>query len=882
MHAVSWKSLALGALLVLGVAGEGRAERTWSYTYTPEGLVASADGPRTDVADRTTYAYDAQGNRIRITNALGQVTEIPAYDAAGRPLRIVDPNGVETVLGYDLRGRLVSRTVAGALTRFTYDPVGNFIGITAPDGVTLSFEYDAARRLTAVSDAAGNRIEYTLDAAGNRTAEVIKDAAGALAYQRSRVFDELSHLIRDIDAETHTRALGYDPNGNRTSEIDPKGHAHTQAFDALDRLVAHTDPLGGQTQLAYDGADRLTRVVDPRGNPTGYSYDGLGNLTAIDSPDTGRTTFTHDAAGNVLSRTDANGVVTLYAYDALNRLTAASYPAAPAHAVSYLSDTAPGCSFGIGRLCRIADASGSIDYAYDAQGRVVREIRTTARVSLVSEYAYDGAGRLTGITLPSGRVVSYGRGIDGRVSSVSATLDGLGQTLASDIAYQPFGPLRGLVLGNGLTTTRSYDLDYQLRDVTMPTPGAGMAAWAFSHDPNGNLTNMALEAYTKNFRYDPLDRLVEEQKLASASSTQRSFAYDPIGNRTAETVDGATETYLYPVDSSRLQQKGTQVYSHDAAGNVIDDGRFSYQHTPENRIARVYEGATLIASYTYNAFGQRVKKETAAGITLYVYDPNGSLIGEYAADGTPIREYVHLEGEPLAQIDVTATAERITYLHTDHLATPRRGTDASGTVVWSWESEAFGATRADEDPDGDGQSLTVNLRLPGQYFDVETGLHYNYFRDYNPSTGRYIQSDPIGLEGGLNTYLYANANPIRYTDPTGQNPATGATWGGNIGTGIGASLVGPVGAAIGRAVGAGVGAGIGYGIAKMCEDEDDLEKRCEEQLDRDMEMCDAIARAERRGNRRRGAAARCRSTAMERYGNCLAGRDRGPLDTWNN
>jgi len=129
-----------------------------------------------------------------------------------------------------------------------------------------------------------------------------------------------------------------------------------------------------------------------------------------------------------------------------------------------------------------------------------------------------------------------------------------------------------------------------------------------------------------------------------------------------------------------------------------------------------------------------------------------------------------------------------------------------------------------------GGGLAPGLRFPGQYYQPETGLYYNYFRDYDPSTGRYIQSDPIGLEGGLNTYLYAKANPLRYTDPTGENPAAGAIWGGNIGTGIGA-FGGPVGAAIGRVVGAGLGAGIGYGIAKMCEGDDD-DPSCDEHFTR--------------------------------------------------
>ncbi|MCB0523247.1 MAG: hypothetical protein KDC86_01890 [Saprospiraceae bacterium] len=135
------------------------------------------------------------------------------------------------------------------------------------------------------------------------------------------------------------------------------------------------------------------------------------------------------------------------------------------------------------------------------------------------------------------------------------------------------------------------------------------------------------------------------------------------------------------------------------------------------------------------------------------------LYGEYDNSGNLIREYVWLNGSPLAQVDA-GSPEVLTYLHTDHLATPRFGADASGSTVWTWESGAFGT----EAPTG---SATVNLRFPGQYFDAETGLHYNWNRTYNPAIGRYVSSDPIGLAGGLNTFAYATLSPLVFIDPEG-------------------------------------------------------------------------------------------------------------------
>jgi RHS repeat-associated protein len=190
-------------------------------------------------------------------------------------------------------------------------------------------------------------------------------------------------------------------------------------------------------------------------------------------------------------------------------------------------------------------------------------------------------------------------------------------------------------------------------------------------------------------------------------------------------------------------------------------------------------------------------------------------------------------------------------------------------------------------PFGEAHAITgtesLALRLPGQLLDPETGFHQNWHRDYDPRLGRYLQSDPIGLDGGLNTYAYVGGNPIGRIDPTGENPASGAVWGGNIGTGVGGALGGPVGALVGRVLGTGVGAGAGYLACKILNATHQVDEAgCKEQLDRDTATCRAVATQERRGQRSRGAAARCYESAHQRYANCLTGLPLGPLDTWNN
>ena len=150
--------------------------------------------------------------------------------------------------------------------------------------------------------------------------------------------------------------------------------------------------------------------------------------------------------------------------------------------------------------------------------------------------------------------------------------------------------------------------------------------------------------------------------------------------------------------------------------------------------------------------------------TYFIYD-GYKLIGEYNQDGEPIKEYLYLNNTPIAII----TPTNIYKIYSDHLNTPRQvaTNDSTSTIIWSWESKPFGESKANEDVDGDGNIFTLNLRFPGQYFDKETKKHYNINRDYDPITGRYIQSDPIGFEGGVNTYLYANGNSLRFVDELG-------------------------------------------------------------------------------------------------------------------
>jgi len=169
-----------------------------------------------------------------------------------------------------------------------------------------------------------------------------------------------------------------------------------------------------------------------------------------------------------------------------------------------------------------------------------------------------------------------------------------------------------------------------------------------------------------------------------------------------------------------------------------------------------------------DGLGQRVKKTgptsiVPSGTNYFVYDEQGKLLGEYNSSGALISEYVWLGTTPIAVLQGSTASPTIFYVYADQIDRPWVITNTANQIRWRWDTSPFGELAANENPSGLG-AFKFNLRFPGQYRDGETGLFYNYYRDYDPQTGRYVQSDPIGLRGGLNTYAYANLNPLTFVD----------------------------------------------------------------------------------------------------------------------
>lgn len=882
-----FERLGLCVLLALsaGWVHASTPDSTWTRTYNAQGLVDSLDGPRTDVSDVTHYTYDSQGRLATVTDALGHVTTYGNYDTLGNPGSITDANGVVTVTTYTAQGwpATITRDHGGVLstTTLSYDEVGDVTETRDPDGVVLTYTYDGARRLTDITDGGGNHTHYTLDAAGNRTKEETFDSSNTLTRSVSRTFTPLSQLLTLTDGLNHTMLSynypdGYDAGGKPTHSSDAAGVQRTLGYDALDRLVSAVDNANGTeastenttTNYEHDASDNLTKVVDPSGLATIYAYDGKGQRTGLQSPDTGVSTDAYDAAGNRLVHTDAKGVTSITSYDALNRPTSTTYSDAALN-VAYHYDEAnslTGCaaSAPIGRLTRIVESAVTTIFCYDAQGQVIQKQQITAAATDVTSYAYTLAGRLHQIVQPDGVVVTDAYNALGQLSSVQvAPPGGSAQIVVSDITYLPFGPVASYTLGNGQAVTRTYDANYALTDITSP-----VLSLHFVRDVLGRIVAEGnapgASPANETYRYDALSRLIEVDD-ASGNPVQ-SFTYNKTGDRLSKSGGlYSSGAYTYTSGTHQLSGVGASARINDANGSttaIASAGvSWGFGYNGRNRLVVVQANGSTVGSYTYNALGQRIQKvvsQPSAETVRFAYDERSHLIGEY---GTAKRDYVWAGDMPVAVVDTGASGSVVDFVTADQLGTPRVISDNAGSVVWQWPwlNNAFG----EQAPSSVG-GYTYNLRFPGQYFDAESGMVSNGARDcYEPSTGRYCQSDPIGLKGGLSTYAYALNAPISYADPSGKS----VTCTDRSCRVICHSAV--------ECLGDGLYVGTKY-LIRACSIDDNRERQCEENLDRDLETCSALGKRDGKS-----AYKICEQQAYLRYSNCLADKpDGAPLPPW--
>lgn len=567
----------------------------------------------------------------------------------------------------------------------------------------------------------------------------------------------------------------YDANGNLTKVTDPLGRVTNHEYDRLNqrKSTLAPAPLAGATRpgisTSYDGQGIVTSVVDPKSLSTSYVRDGLGRVKSLISPDTGTTSFTYDAAGNVKTRTDARNVTVTYTYDVLNRRTQADYSDGTS-SQAWLYDQG---ATGVGRLTSSGDLAGDswVVWTYTGLGEVETRQQITgvgaAQRTFTTLYKYGDAGSATGkvemITYPSGAKYYYTYGADGKVQVIGQED---GSLLLAVGQRQPFGGAPMVMAdSNGNVAYRDFDTQGRVRFYTRDE-GQAVLDW----DDASRLKTMFrpdAPARTEGYDYDDLDRLTN---WTSATATH-VYGHDGSGDRLSHSINANARNYTYSSTSHRLSNisNPSEGRSYDAAGNMTSDGTRTYIYDGRGRLVKVTQ-ASGVTDYVLNTLGQRVKKTSTVpgiGTRHYVYDDAGQLVGEYDAAGAPIQEYVYADEQLVTVVKFTGSTKEAFWVESDHLGTPRVLKDRNKEVRWRWDGDPYGMLPPQEQPNSSLVAVNLNLRMPGQYFDQESGLFYNWNRWYDPASGRYIQSDPIGLEGGINTYGYVEGNPLRYIDPLG-------------------------------------------------------------------------------------------------------------------
>ncbi|NVK41086.1 MAG: RHS repeat protein [Oceanospirillaceae bacterium] len=788
-----------------------------TYTYSEQHRPLTYTDPAGQVYR---YTYNAAGQLLNTVNPLGQVTTYD-YDASGYLLGIVDPNGVlQAKYTYDDMGRIATQTNAAGYTReYQYDALDRLTEVRYPDGTKERISW-LNLDVGSTEDRYGNVTQYDYDAARNLLETV--DPSG-----HTTGFSHFGNgaLATLADGHGYITRFERDIQSRLTETVRADGRRSRVRYDVAGRAIQRIDAMEGITSLDYGIDGRLTGVTDPNGQTTYYQYDRYtGQLADQDSPDSGSTSYMYDVSGNLVSQTDARGQVMRSTYDALNRVMHTEY--SDGQVLDYRYDTAAN---GAGRLAEVRDISGTTEFAYDLQGHITRRTRTDRNgVELSVDYTYTPAGLLSRVTYPSGAVVDYDYDRD-RLSGIRVNGQPLidqisyapfgpitgwlwGNGEASNLSYDAVGRLETFDIVNG---TRQLEYDEVGNIIGL---GGSLIQQSFTYDALDRLTEAQssdfdpTNSFSLEYVYDANGNRMQDgndgmQRLYTLDGDSNRFSrvgdqpytYDANGNL----ISDGRHSYQYDGRNRLVSVDGgdTGRYEYNAFGQrVYKYGRRSYRLTPDLNGDGIVDAGDLHALKDYvrnsespmqadlNQDGKVDMRDNACIATQignskddpvpqdcrigewvvvtteshFVYD-DFRLLGEYTPDGLAFQEIIWLGERPVGLLQ----DGQLYAVHTNQIGAPLAVTDMNGTVVWRWEPRPFGDNLPDEDPDGNGQLLVLNLRFPGQYFDAETGLYYNYFRDYDPATGRYIESDPIGLEGGLNTYVYVFSNPLAYMDPFG-------------------------------------------------------------------------------------------------------------------
>ncbi|WP_344383689.1 RHS repeat-associated core domain-containing protein, partial [Streptomyces thermolineatus] len=768
-----------------------------------------------DPLGHTTFTeHDALGRVVSRTDEIGRTTRFD-LDEDGSPIRVVEPDGSTIALDYTELRQIASVTRGGVrVASFTYDANGNLLTSTDAAGARTVREYDAQGRLVAVTDPLGQTRRLETNLAGlittvtdglGHTARVTYDAFGRIAAftdplgATTRLLRRTEGWITErVHPDGFRETWSYDPEGNVVEQVDQAGAVTRFETGPFGRLTGRVLPDGEEQRFVYDTELRLLSVAT--GDATWrYRYDEAGHLVGETDFNGRDLAYRLDGADQLLETTDSDGRTTAFAYDLLGQLVERRNPDGSVTTLDYDEH---------GLLTRMTGRGSVLEYTYDAVGRVLSETvdgRTTS-------YTYDLLGRRTGRTTPTGIVSTWTYDANNQPTGLANPLGALA------FVHDAGGRETTRYLGGGAALTQTWDVCDRL---------TAQSVWSYEAAAGSGNAYTSVQERTYGYRPDGMPTVVTDRlrgrrafeltpagrvTRVTAETWSESYAYDPLGNitrsqdtRTPDTATAGERSYT----GSLLRAAGRTAYEYDERGRLV------------RMLARTLSGQRREWRYAWNAEDQLVRIDTPdRGTWVYHYDPVGRRTAKqriteqngrattveevvFAWDGTQLAEQYSTSADgrhhavtwdwephtwkPVSQTEHAWSPEghpgradvdrRFFAIVTDLTDTPSELVAADGRVVWSADTDLWGRRlRA-----ASGEAPVCPLGRPGQYHDEESGLEYNYFRYYDPNTGRYLSTDPLGLSAGPNPHAYT-PNPLFWIDPLGlaKQPSGMGGWYGKL------------------------------------------------------------------------------------------------------
>jgi RHS repeat-associated protein len=685
------------------------------------------------------FSRDAATRSVTVVHPRGFAFRFER-DENDQPYLLETPDGSIWLRHFDERGELESVIdPAGNAFRYDHDGRGLLRSIASPDGMHVAFAHDAAGMLASETDWAGFITRFEHDRLG-RLARVElpdgaiyameRDAAGRLVTlhrpdgsMRSYAWDAMNDLVSYRDEGGAVWQWSYNKTRQPVKIARPDGSLVTVAYDSEDRPTEIINRRGGRTTFERDRRGRVVRETDFGGRITNYVYGKGSRVVAVERCDGTRVIPDYDLDGQLVGLTDAQSRKTSWTYDWRGRLTAAADDG------SALELTYDPC----GNLVRSGaafetkpPASGAIElrYQYDARGRrIARSLSCGANLG----FSYDANGWLCEVRRDGNLLLQIERDARGRPVAIccpgGARLD------------QDFDTL-GRLIGQNLEGADPYRRTYRYNEfgTLSEVVEDDRTVLHAEYDSFGRLVRVASEG---NWPYGEITR--DQRGFATSTSNGASLELAPDGRVTA--CDDAQPVYN---DLGHLVQVN------------VAGGRLRLDYDGRDRLSRVSRDGEDVASYGYDALDRRIWKCTSGETRHFIWD-DWTLVAEIVGDR--VTEYIV---DPATQMPLARLAGgTLEIYHTDQVGVPFRVSDGTGRCRWTAapDLEHGCVPRA-------GGTVAQPLRLPGQYHDEETGLHYNGYRYYSPGFGRYISPDPAGVLVSEDLYGYVD-NPLDQIDPWG-------------------------------------------------------------------------------------------------------------------